>query len=244
MPRTAFRRALLALALVLGLGGAQAAPIVFEAGDPGIDVGDPTPLSNAAAASFDAAAGALGTVNVIDLESAPLGTFASLAIAPGVTASGLGFTGAATHSIRVGVVGDNRCGNVCGFNTTSPGRLYIDVDANFITFSFDTPVQAFGAYITGLQLAGETVKFNDGVDQELVITNFGSGAQFFGFTDAGAAISSIVIDTRNPSNTLGDFIGLDDIRYVTSAASVPEPATLALLGLALAGLATSRRRQR
>ncbi|MCC6611493.1 MAG: PEP-CTERM sorting domain-containing protein [Burkholderiales bacterium] len=241
MDRTRIVKSLFGLCLALGFVGANAAIVSYQAGDPGTSLGSATPNSDAAAASFDAAAGALGSINLINFESAPLGTFSSLLIAPGVTASGLGYTGAATHSIRAG----DRCGSVCGFNTTSAGRLYLDVDANFITLSFATPISAFGVYITGLQLEGETVNFNDGTSQTLTLTNFGSGAQFFGFTDAGNLISSIVIDTRNPSNTLGDFIGLDDIRYVTaSTSSVPEPGTLALLGLGLAGFAASRRRRK
>jgi hypothetical protein len=54
---------------------------------------------------------------------------------------------------------------VCGFNTTPGESQYLDVDANFITLSFPDPIQAFGVYITGLQLAGETVNFNDGTSQ-------------------------------------------------------------------------------
>lgn len=190
--------------------------------------------------NFDAAAGSLGTINLINFESLALGSFSSLLIAPGVTASGLGYTRAATHSIMAG----DRCGNQCGFNTTTGGRKWLDVDANFITLTFATPVEAFGAYITGFQLAGETVVFSDGSTQTLTLTNNGSGAQFFGFTDAGKSISSIVIDTLNPTNNLGDFIGLDDIRYVSAGGTtVPEPAMLAMLGLALAGLGAVRRRR-
>ena len=224
--------------LALAASGVQAAPVVFGAGDAGTSVGSATPNSDAAAAAFDAAAGALGTIQLIDFESAPVGTFSSLSIAPGVTASGVGYTGAATHSISIG----GRCGSVCGFNTTDVGRLYLDIDANFLTLTFASPIQAFGAYITGIQAAGETVNFSDGTSQTLELPNLGSGAEFFGFTDAGKTISSIVFDTRNPSNSLGDFIGLDDIRYVSSGAVVPEPGTLALLGLRFAGLAARRRK--
>jgi hypothetical protein len=226
--------------LALSTGALQAAPVTYQAGDAGVSLGGATPNSDAEAANFDSAAGALGTVNLIDLESAPLGAFSSLTIAPGVTVSGVGYTGSATHSIIAG----DRCGSVCGFNTTAGGRKYIDVDANLITLSFASPIQAFGAYVTGLQLAAETVQFDDGTVQTFQLTNLGSGAQFFGFTDPGKLITSVIVDTRNPSNALGDFIGLDDIRYVAAASDpIPEPATLALVGLALAGVAASGRRR-
>lgn len=110
----------------------QAAAITYVASDPGTTNGSATPNSDAAAALFDAAAGALGTVNLIDFENAALGSFSSL------------------------------------------------------------------------------------------------------------EITSITFDTRNPSNTAGDFIGLDDIRDV--AAAVPEPGTLALFGLGLACRGLRRRR--
>lgn len=222
--------------LALASGAAQAAIITYTGEDAGAVAGGATPNSDAAAASFDAAAGALGALSLIDFESAPLGTFSALMIAPGVTLSGISFTGG-DHQIR----NTDRCGNVCGFNTTAGGDNYVDVDAGFITFDFSTGVQAFGVYITGLQLAGETVVFDDGTSQTLTLNNPGSGAQFFGFTDAGKSIASIMIDTRNPSNNLGDFVGLDDVRYVSGSVSVPEPGTLAILGAALFGLAWRRR---
>ena len=239
MTQPLFKSSFAIAILALAAQASQAAIVVYDAGDAGITLGGAMPNSNAKAAQFDAAAGALGTVNLINFESAPLGTFSSLVIAPGVTASGLGYTGSATHSIAAG----QRCGSVCGFNTTVGGNKYLDIDANFITLTFATGIQAFGAYITGLQLNSEVVTFNDGTSQTITLTNYGSGAQFFGFTDAGKSITSIVLDTRNPSNLLGDFIGLDDVRYV-NVPSVPEPSTYALLALGLAGIAAQASRRR
>ena len=48
---------------------------------------------------------------------------------------------------------------------------------------------------------------------------------------------SIVVNSNN------DLLNLDNLRYGIAAQAVPEPGTLALVGLSLAGLAASRRRK-
>jgi hypothetical protein len=87
-----------------------------------------------------------------------------------------------------------------------------------------------------VQNAGETITFSDGTSQSVAIPNpgFDGGTTFVGFTDAGKSIASITINVHN------DIVGVDDVRYVTDP--VPEPASLALLGGALAGLALTRRK--
>jgi hypothetical protein len=88
-----------------------------------------------------------------------------------------------------------------------------------------------------VQNAGETMTFSDGTSQSVDIPNpgFDGGTTFVGFTDAGKSIASITINVNN------DIVGVDDVRYVTDPVS--EPASLALLGGALAGLALTRRRK-
>jgi hypothetical protein len=88
-----------------------------------------------------------------------------------------------------------------------------------------------------VQNAGETITFSDGTSQSVDIPNpgFDGGTTFVGFTDAGKSIASITINVNN------DIVGVDDVRYVTDPVS--EPASLALLGGALAGLAVTRRRK-
>src|SRR4051794_15919899 len=88
-----------ALALALSIAGAaligmadgpvaSAAPITFIGSDPGANSTDPRPLSDAAAAAFDTVAASLRPLSMITFESAPVGTFSSLQVAPGVTLSG------------------------------------------------------------------------------------------------------------------------------------------------------------
>lgn len=104
------------------------------------------------------------------------------------------------------------------------------------TFTFSAGTEAFGAYVTGVQNAGETITFSDGTRQSIDIPNpgFDGGTAFVGFTDADKLVASITINVNN------DIVGVDDVRYVDP---VPEPAPLGLLGGALAGLGLARRRK-
>src|SRR5262249_50700595 len=84
--RTALGVMLLAL-LPGGVGPTCADFIVLTGRDPGAEPDQPHPNSDAAAARFDGVAGMFGAINLIDFESAPLGDFSSLRIAPGLTAT-------------------------------------------------------------------------------------------------------------------------------------------------------------
>src|SRR5689334_5068838 len=68
---------------------ARAAVVVFTGQDLGAPVNAPRPNADTAAASFATAAAARGTASRVDFESAPLGKFHNLAIAPGVTLNGV-----------------------------------------------------------------------------------------------------------------------------------------------------------
>ena len=83
--------------LVLTLSGipASALPITFTGADLNVVPGSPSgPNSTAAAASFGKAAALLGNVSIITFESAALGGFTNLTVAPGVSISGSDLNGA------------------------------------------------------------------------------------------------------------------------------------------------------
>ncbi len=211
----------------------QAALVVFAGNDAGANSTDPRPNSNAAAASFDVAAAGLGSVGLITFESAPLGAFSSLVVAPGVTLTGSDFS-SGNQTIRNSPAGTPDA--LFGYNTTAGGSQFASFNGGTITFTFATAVRSFGAYFGGVQDFGSvsTITFNDGTAQTLTFTQVGTGGgvQFLGFTDAGKSISSITIDHTN------DIVSMDDVRY----GAVPEPASIAAIGLGVACLLRRRRK--
>ena len=237
-------------AFLLAAGPARAQLVTFTATDSGAGPGSTPVNSNAKAAQFDAAAALLGPMGLITFESAPVGPYTSLAVAPGVTLTGLDITGNPqtinnTPNFPTSPARD-------GFNTTLGGAKYVEATGGTLTFTFAAPVQAFGAYFTGIQpfYFQDTLTFNDGTSQSIDVpagdTSSG-GVSFAGFTDRGKAITQVTINATNPATRQGDFIGVDDVRFGPVPA-VPEASTTVSLGLLLAlgmgGLVVAARRKK
>jgi hypothetical protein len=216
---------------------ASANVVTFTGSDLNAGPTDPHPNASAAAASFAAAAAGIGPSSTITFESAPLGAFTSMTVAPGVTVNGVNTTVLNSPDYPPNPP-------LGGFNTTPGGSQYVDMEGGSLTFNFANPTQFFGVYLSGIQLYffADTITFSDGTTQTINIpgTTDGSGSfDFVGFTDVGKSISSVTITPGTSAG--GDFIGVDDVVYQTP---VPEPSSLALMLTGFAGLGAGYRRMR
>jgi hypothetical protein len=248
--RTIARRVAMTL---IGLGlmaGPGRAGIVTYIGEDLQPTSSPTERTNsdAAAASFRAAALSMGAVNTINFESAPLGGFSFLTVAPGVLMDGQDVD-SNPQTIR-NTTNFPSYPSVDGSNTTPGGNTFVEVQGGELTFFFAQPVQSFGLYLTGVQtnFFADAISFNDGTFQYLPLAGIGTSGNvgetaFFGFTDVGRSISFVTL-LAGDRTTGFDDIGVDDLSY-QSAPAVPEPSSLALCGIAGAvalGRARLRRR--
>jgi hypothetical protein len=175
---------------------------------------------------------------IIDFNNQIIGSYSSLNIS-GVTFSGSG-------SIAID--------NMFGGQYNSTGLYLQNNSGNTLTlnFLFSDPISAFG-----FNFGASDNNYNIG-DSPWTLTAYGTGntllesytlpdtwssnsGDFFGIARNG--IVRAELSTQN-----FDYILLDNFKYVSSddgAAPVPEPGTIALLGLGMAGLAFyGKRRQK
>ncbi len=230
----------IAVACLFSLGLAQisdASLVTFIGSDVGAGELDARPNSDAAAAAFDLAAAAIGTVTTVDFEAESVGAFSSLTIAPGVTMTSV----TASATIRNTPRGGGADSSIWGYNTTSGGANFVDKVGGALQFDFTPGINSFGAYVSGLQgtLVGEqTIEFFDGSSQVIDIPEISSGIAFVGFTDAGKSVASVTFEFSN------DIVGLDDLRFGrASNNAIPEPTSLVIWGLVgTAGMSFRRRK--
>ena len=149
----------------------------------------PHPNSDAAAASFDAAAAAIARESIITFEGVPTGSVNStsnLTVAPGVTIDGINKGG--NPQAVLDSPSDPGAPRLSGYNTTEGGSEYVNLIGGTVTFTFASPIQYFGAYFPGSQdFFGNEIDFTDANGAEEVDIPGGSssagGVAFAGFVD-------------------------------------------------------------
>ena len=158
---------------------------------------------------------------------------------------------AAPGGLLMGVAENGR------FNTTSGGSQYLRVQAGTSNFkiSFSTDISAFGFYATDVGDFEGTLKLllRDAADnlidtltirEQSPSSALSGSLLFYGFADRNVAYRSVTFQTSG----INDFLGFDDFVVGTRdqlvAGTIPEPAGLALVGLALCAVGLARRSNR
>jgi hypothetical protein len=111
-------------------------------------------------------------------------------------------------------------------------------EAETIVLTFDSAITAFGADFTGLNDDVARSLFNIAGDTISLPVQSGLTTLFFG----------VVSDTPFDTVTLmglssSEGYGMDNVAYGSGTVSVPEPTTLALMGLGLAGIGFARKKK-
>jgi hypothetical protein len=151
-------------------------------------------------------------------------------------------------------------------NPTYPGQfvpfsaphLFASLGSNVMDVLFTIPgttstpavTRGFGAVFADVDLGISSLEFFDGNNQSLgtfIVPAFDSGLSFLGVKFDDPVVSRVRITAGNsplgPADGGGtDVVALDNFIFAEPQAA-PEPATLALLGLGLAGFRLSRRKR-
>lgn len=148
----------------------------------------------------------------------------------------------------------------------SPQRLFTAINSNITDVTFFVPgtsdvaaTRAFGAIFTGVEDYGQTkMEFFDAqgtlIYQQNAMVSGNKGFSFLGAISTGGDLISRVRLTSGlatiASNGVlgrgaGDLVAMDDFVYAepTVAAAVPEPSSLAMLGVGLVLVCCVKRRQ-
>lgn len=240
------KQALLTTLLTLAAIDASAAVVGY---------GTSSPTGNAPAWT-SAVSGLGGTTSTLDFESHPLGALDSNHYS-GVTLTASGDVNTVTNGAGP-AQGNTFSEPLSSGEGAHPESNYLfDGDLpSALTISFDSAVLGVGLYVIdyfnpdfgGNLLEIEAFDGANGTGNSLglfssVAYNFQNNNMYFmGITSSDNNILSLVF--RDVNTNTGDTTGIDNIVYAKrDAGNVPEPASVALLGLGLAGLGFVRRRR-
>jgi hypothetical protein len=245
------------LAALYGTGG-QAAVVVFQGDLAGFDLaaGSP-PISitfDGIAPGTNVAGTTIGGVTF----TSPAGNSLDVVTAASTSTPG-GFAppGGDTDNVLPATSGANVLSP--GGSSLVPGPATAEVDG--LQLLFDTGLSAFGIDILFQSLDGFALVDFAVFDTSLALISSGSlnipsagngpdptsnaaagGAFFIGFVSDAPDIGLIVFSEGDSNDVNPDSnIGYDSLRF-SRVAAVPEPASIVILGFALAGLGLARRR--
>lgn len=232
----------------------HAAVTQYDGRDAGAGPGDARPNADAVRSAFLANVGAGAftlTFEGVPIGYAPSLNFTTFSFEQVGTASTI-FGGADT-----GVTNDIQNPTILGYNTTVGGETFLrftpifDIGTAGARLTFNSPIEYFGAFISGLGSAAGTLnaKFNNGTAQLIPITGGPTGGvQFFGFTTFGSPITSLDLVLENVIGGSRDIFAIDDVitglRPTFEPAVVPVPGAAWIFGSGLLLMAGVMRRKR
>jgi hypothetical protein len=250
--------------LALGLASAHAAPITYT----GTDATPANTVREGQAPALERAR----FVDTLDplrtrlesFESFLVGSTAPLSLLFGATAPALAELTMPDPRVPLGSFGEISDPGLPGarptgrFNTSPGGSQWWEASGSF-SISFDAAIEAFAFYATDLGDFEATLTIEWFLGERSGGTRSlrglpGDGTlDFWGLTDTGG-FDRVSFTLTQPSGAAADefdFIGFDDLiaGYLRAEPElpppqgVPEPLTLALVGLGLAGIALTRRRR-
>ena len=167
-------------------------------------------------------------------------------------------------SANAGAVAPILFGFANDFQTFSPQRLFTAVNSNITDVSFfvagtaiAATTSAFGLIFTDVEVEGLTkLEFFDENNALMFSRNAlvsgNQGLSFVGAAVSGGAISRVritsglntIVSNGVLGNLIDDVVVMDDFIYAEPNRAIPEPAGLALVGVAMVGALASARRRR